>query len=324
MDNYCVTFLAEKTASLEKVPFDNAPPAADELICKTIVSAVSSGSETGGYMNYLGTSHYPAVSGYAAVLEVMQAGAASGFAPGDMVFAQCPHQLYIRLPASEFISVPRDMAPEAAVLSRFPAISMTTMINTAIKPTEPVAVIGLGIVGLMAAQMFQHCGYTVYAVDPVETRRKTASMCGLKLVCASADEIAPEYCGLVVDCSGSDRAVMAALPCIRKGGELSLVGVPWRKTADIPVQELFRQIFYGYIHVYSGWEWSIPMRSQEFLPNSNFHSFTTAMEWLRSGALKIDGIYKVADPRDCNTLYQDIVNHRMAETCAIYDWRSFH
>lgn len=323
-DNYAVTFSRQGCAELLCSPFDCSPAAADEIIGKTIVSVVSTGSETGGYMDYLGLSSFPYVSGYAAVLEVLEAGAESGYAPGDLVFAQYPHQLYSRIPAREVVRVPAGMAPEEAVLSRFPAITMTTMIHTAVKPTEPAAVIGLGIVGLMCAQMLQHCGYEVYGVDPVESRRETAKKCGISHVIASAEELQKESVGIVFECSGSDRATMSALPCIRKGGELALVGVPWRKTTDTPVQELFRSVFYGYVHVYSGWEWSIPAESGDFQPNSNQHSFATAMRWIREGAIRVDGIYELVRPQDCDSLYKSLVDRSFEKTCAIYDWRGMN
>ncbi len=320
-NNFCVMFRERGKAALETAAFDWSAPKAGELICQTLVSVVSTGSETGGYMDYLGISPFPYVSGYAAVLQVVEAGPESGYKPGDVVFAEYPHQLFSRIPAADVIPVPAGMKPEDAVLSRFPAITMTTMVETSIRPTEPVAVIGLGVVGLMCAQMLRHCGYTVYGVDPVEARRETAKDCGIDRLFASAADIPAESVGIVFECSGSDRATMSALPCIRKGGELSLVGVPWRKTDDTPVQELFRQVFYGYIHLRSGWEWSLPLKSGEFQPNSTSHNLATAMEWIRQGAISTDGIYALVSPKDCDALYQSMVQRRFEKTCAIYDWR---
>lgn len=320
-ENKCITFLKKQTVSLETNPFDTELSTADELVSKSVVSVVSTGSETGGFMDYLGTSPFPYVSGYAAVSMVLTAGKDTGYAPGDIVFSQQPHQLYQRMKAKEAVRLPKGISPEAAVLSRFPAVSMTTFVNTHIKPTEPAVVIGLGIVGLMCAQVLNHCGYTVYAVDPVKARRETAELCGIRHTCASVSEIEKGSCGIVYECSGSDRATMEALSCIRKGGELSLIGVPWRKTSDICVHELFRQMFYGYITIYSGWEWSIPLHSAEFQANSCFHNLAKAMEWIRDGAIRVDGIYKSFSPLECGMVYNSLADCTFEATCAIFDWR---
>jgi threonine dehydrogenase-like Zn-dependent dehydrogenase len=322
VSNQCITFLKKQTVSLETAPFCTDLTAGDEIISKTVVSVVSPGSESGGFMDYLGISHFPYVTGYAAVSEVLAAGEDAGFAPGDLVFSQHPHQQYQRIQAKDAVRLPKGIAPEAAVLSRFPAVSMTTLVNTKIKPVEPVAVIGLGIIGLMCAQVLRHCGYTVFAADPVPARRETAAHCGILHTFASVKEIEKESCGIVFECSGSEIAMMDSLACIRKGGELSLIGVPWRKSSDISMHELLRQIFYGYITVYSGWEWSIPLHSADFLPYSCIGNLAKAMEWIQDGAIRTEGIYETYLPADCERLYTSIADHTFNATCAVFDWRN--
>jgi threonine dehydrogenase-like Zn-dependent dehydrogenase len=200
---------------------------------------------------------------------------------------------------------------------------MTTLIETQIRPTEPVIITGLGIVGLMAAEVFAHSGYEVYAVDPVESRRDTARACGIGHVLAKLAD-APELkgrAGLALECSGFEQAAIESFDYIRKGGELSLVGVPWFRSTDADAHTLFLKIFYGYVHVYSGWEWSLPRHPAEFLPNSNYGSFGKAMDWIRDGYLKVDGVYELESPRNCDRVYSEISTGKLKTTCAIFDWR---
>ena len=307
--------------STEPISVDLLP---HQILGRTLVSVISSGSETGGYMNYFGGNTYPCSTGYAAVMEVLSIGEkAEQFSVGDIVFVEAPHQLYQIADAAMAVRVPSGMKPEEAVLARFPAVSMTTMIHTAIRPTEPMLVTGLGIVGLMCSQVMTRCGYAVYAVDPSASRRETGRMCGLQHVFSSLDELndMKGRFGLAMECSGNDFATLGVLDLLRPGGELSIIGVPWRKTSDASAHDLFRLIFNNYIHMYSGWEWSLPRRSGRFQPNSTMHSFETAMEWIRDGSLRTQGIYRLYRPEQCSQLYETIAQGKLDVTCAMFDWR---
>lgn len=323
IQNLNVKFVAQGKAELLEETLPGRQLEDHELFGKTLVSLISSGSERGGYMDYFGGNRYPMETGYAVVMEVLETGnLVKGVKPGDLVFASAPHSLYNLVKDDNIVPVLEGMLPEEAVLCRFPAVSMTTMLKTGIKPVEPVLVTGLGIVGLMCAQMMQHCGYPVYAVDPGEKRRRIAEECGLRHVYSSVKECpAAGRFGLAIECSGAEQAALDALDVLRKGGELSLVGVPWYRGTDTWAHDVFHKIFYGFITLTSGWEWSIPRHSTEFAPGSNYGNFAVGMEWIRSGDLKVKGIYELANPEQCDAAYQAIVQKTMAKTCTIFDWR---
>ena len=171
----------------------------------------------------------------------------------------------------------------------------------------------------------QHCGYQVYAADFNEKRQAVAKECGLAHVGGSIESFGlPEKSiGFAMDCSGNDNAIIGMIPYIRQGGELALVGVPWKPSSDMSAHDLLRQIFYSYLHVYSGWEWSLPFHSGDFDPNSNLKSMETALRWIKEGAIKTDGIYELFDPADCGTLYPAVAANSLDKPCAVFDWRNY-
>ena len=325
MQNQKIMFVERQQARL--VPeMVSIQPTPTQVVGKTLVSVVSSGSETGGYMDFFGGGQFPCPTGYAGVLEVIAVGnEVRGITPGDRVFAQSNHQLISVMDQSDVIRVPNDMKSEHAVLCRFPAISMTTMIHTQIRPTEPVLVTGLGAVGLVCAQMMRHCGYDVCGVDPSPVRRGMAERCGIRHTCASLEDLGElkGRFGLAMECSGVDQAMIDAANYVRKGGELSIVGVPWRRSSDTYAHTLFETIFMNYVKIYSGWEWSLPLHSADFFPNSNFHSFTTAMEWIRQGSIQVEGTFELFDPANCSDIYRTIANGKLETVFAIFDWRQY-
>ncbi len=323
--NYSITFTARQKAELIASTF-NEKPAAHEIIGKTLVSVVSNGSETGGYMSYGGEASYPCETGYANILQITEVGSdVKGLHPNDLVFSLTPHRLYNLVSSKDVFLIPKDVALEKAVLCRFPAVSMTAILRSSIKPTEPAIVSGLGIVGLMCAQVLQHLGFYVYAADPNQKRRETAHTCGLKYVAPSIESFGLDYksIGLAIDCSGNDNAILSIIPYIRQMGDLALVGVPWQLTSDVSAHELLRQIFYSYLNIYSGWEWSLPLHSGDFNPNSSFRNMETALRWITDGFIVTDGIYELFYPQNCDNLYSTIANGKLEKTCAIFDWRGF-
>jgi threonine dehydrogenase-like Zn-dependent dehydrogenase len=324
-ENVSVQFVQKQQAALVNCEWDPNPPSPHEVIGKTIVSLISTGSERGAYMDYYGGTVYPLDTGYSAVMEVLEVGdAVSGLTKGDIVLALAPHRAYNRVLDDEIVKVPEGMLPEHAVIGRFPAVSMTSMIQTCIRPTESIIVMGLGVVGLMCAQTMQHCGYKVYAFDPNPGRREVAQSCGLRHVFGSLEEV-PELrgsAGAAMECSGREEASMSAMSYLRKGGELFLIGVPWFRSTDTYAHELLLNIFYGFVHVHSGFEWSLPRHSREFHPNSNFGSMLRAMEWIRDGFIRVEGIYNMESPRNCAAVYEQIASGALEKTCVVFDWRT--
>ena len=148
LTNYSVIFTKRQTAELLASDFYEIP-GFGEIIGKTLVSVISSGSESGGFMCYGGSEgNYPCETGYAGIMEIISVGPdVTAFKPGDLVFSKTPHRLYNKAAAADVIPVPRDILPEKAVLCRFPAVSMTSFLHSSIKPTEAGMSCGLGLIG---------------------------------------------------------------------------------------------------------------------------------------------------------------------------------
>src|SRR5207237_1254329 len=121
------------------------------------------------------------------------------------------------------------------VFARLMGVSMSTLTTTTARPPERVLVTGLGLVGHLAAKIFAACGYQVTACDPSPVRREQAERRGIARVLAAVPVDDPAFArqvALVVECSGHEQAVLDGLKVVRKRGEVSLVGAPWKRRTD--------------------------------------------------------------------------------------------
>jgi threonine dehydrogenase-like Zn-dependent dehydrogenase len=108
---------------------------------------------------------------------------------------------------------------------------------------------------------------------------------------------------------------------VRKGGEVVLVGVPWKRRADIQAFDVMHAVFHRYVHLRSGWEWEVPHEPTEYRHASLRENTVAAMEWIAAGRISTAGIVRLgANPRDVQQVYADLQAQRGGMLTAVFDW----
>ena len=125
---------------------------------------------------------------------------------------------------------------------------------------------------------------------------------------------------MVLECSGHEAAAADGVKAVRKGGEVVLIGTPWTKKTDLSAWQIVYDVFYRFVHLRSGWECEIPMQPTEFAAGNQMQNFTTAIDWLASGRVKVDGLYDIASPRDAQKVYEKIRDGKSEKLVTLYDW----
>jgi len=305
---------------------EESPLPDDAVEGPALASAVSPGTELASY----GKPVDPAAprgsgTGYAMVFRVARAGAASGFTPGDVVFAPTGSRSWVRCDSRnlrEEWKVPAGVAPADAALARLAGVSWSTLTTTLARPPDRVAVTGLGIVGNLAAQIFAASGYQVLACDPVAGRRELLARRGIE-VCERLPLKDSPWAGatdLVVECSGHEAAALDACRLVRKGGEVVLVGVPWEKRTELSAFDILNTVFMRYVRLRSGWEWEVPGTPTEFGRGSIQANIAAAIAWFGSGRLSSAGLFRRVDPRDCDAVYRELKEQPGGMLTAVFDW----
>ncbi len=316
-----IIITAVEHAELQEVDAPAAPLGDNEVEGRQLVSLISAGTELACV--YTSDKYLPAGPGYAAVFQVDAVGKnVTDIKPGQNVFCMGLHRSHQRLDRSMVLPLPENLAPETAVFARMMGVSMTTLMTTAARPGAVVLVTGLGMVGNLAAQMAACCGYEVTAVDPDEAKRRLAEQVGLKRVhpAVPMDQLKGRV-ELVIECSGHEQAVLDGCKVVRRGGEVALVGVPWKKRTSLSAFDILHEIFHNYAVLRTGWEWEVPLHTSEFAPNSIFKNFATALRWLADGRIRVAKLADKISPDKAQEAYQNLLHNHCGKLSYIFDWR---
>jgi NADPH:quinone reductase-like Zn-dependent oxidoreductase len=316
-----ITITGPRQAAFTPLTINHDPIPADDIAGPAVASAISPGTEIGSAFAGHRPERLPCSVGYAMVFRVERAGATSGFAVGDLAFCFSNHRSWVQMKGADAWPVPAGLDPADAALARLAAVSWSTLVTTGARPPERVAVCGLGIVGHFAAQIFNAAGYQVVACDPVASRREL--LAGLDITCCErlplSDSTWQDQVTQVVECSGHEASILDACKLVRKGGEVALVGVPWVKRTDLSAHDILTTVFHRYVHLRTGWEWEVPRQPADFRHGSIRSNISGALDWLAKGRLRTTGLYRRVDPRQPQTVYDDLLAQRGGLT-AVFDW----
>jgi 2-desacetyl-2-hydroxyethyl bacteriochlorophyllide A dehydrogenase len=194
----------------------------------------------------------PFYPGYASVGEVIAVGRSiHQLQIGDKVLAIGHHADYDLIPYSEefILPMPEQLDPRIALFARLAEISSSAILQTArFTPGDVVVVIGMGLIGNLAAQLFALQGARVIGIDLIEQRLSVAKASNItNTVCPEQDadlnEQVKEATGgripdIVVEATGTPSLVNVSLDLVRRHGQVILLGSP-RGTAEI---DIYRQI----------------------------------------------------------------------------------
>jgi predicted dehydrogenase/threonine dehydrogenase-like Zn-dependent dehydrogenase len=224
--------------------------------------------------------------------------------PGDRVASNGPHAEVVSVPRNLCARIPDGVDDDQAAFTVLGAVALqgVRLLSPAIG--ESVAVIGLGLVGLLSVQILRAAGCRVLGVDPQANRRDLALRLGAEDVSATPPEGDPVAAaggvgglggvdGVLICAAGGGKDVVryAARMC-RKRGRIVLVGVVGLELdrSEFYQKELTFQVScsYGpgrydpdyelrghdYPHAYVRW--------------TEQRNFEAVLELLRSGQLRVD------------------------------------
>ncbi|HET6344778.1 MAG TPA: zinc-binding alcohol dehydrogenase, partial [Myxococcota bacterium] len=176
----------------------------------------------------------PMPLGYSSAGVVLECGAGvDGFKPGDRVATAGPHAGVVAVGSKLCAKVPDNVSLEAAAYGAVGAIALQGVRLARLGLGDRVLVVGLGLVGLLAASLARAHGAKVYGIDPNADRCRLAEALGVERARMEAelDDIAAFTLGVGVDAvlltaaTASNEPIELAAEACRPKGRIVLVGV---------------------------------------------------------------------------------------------------
>jgi threonine dehydrogenase-like Zn-dependent dehydrogenase len=275
-DAWRLSFPEPGRVELEQVTVGLDDLAPHEVVVQARRSVISPGTELAHYrgdsragvLPHAQRPDQPFHPGYAMAGTVLACGSESGVEVGTHVLSHTPHQSLARFDRRERVCLPLPpgLSFDVAPFARLVQVGGVSLQLAAARPGDTVAVIGLGPVGNLVAQLAQTSGYRVVAVERSAERRQLARSCGLGAVVEpteAVDAVAPAGAKLVLECSGSQHAVLLATEMCARHGEVMTVGAPWRPEPEVAASSIVARVFERFLSLRSGWEWQVPLYGEE-------------------------------------------------------------
>ncbi len=188
MERQALYFTGVRQVALKSETLPN--PAFGQVLVKTIISAISPGTELLVYRGLAPTDlakdetisalagdfSFPLKYGYAAVGQVLKLG--RGVAPGwegRLVFAFHPHESHFLATPDELLELPVGLTPEAAVFFPNMETAVTFLLDGQPLMGEQVAVFGQGIVGLLLTALLSRLPLSSLVTLDLYPRRRLLS-----------------------------------------------------------------------------------------------------------------------------------------------------
>jgi 2-desacetyl-2-hydroxyethyl bacteriochlorophyllide A dehydrogenase len=248
MDAGATAFWIERPGHAALRTEDLPPRGPDDVLVETLYSGVSRGTETLVFTGRVPASQHdvmrcpfqaggfpgPVKYGYCSVGRVVEGPAGL---VGRAGFCLHPHQDRYVVPAASFTPLPDALPPTRAVLAANMETALNGVWDAAIRPGDRVCVIGLGVVGLLAARLAARIPQAeVLAVDLDPAKRTPAEVLGLRFAEAPPD--GAEF-DVILHASGHPDGLVTALGVA--GFEATIVELSWYGSTPVtlPLGEAF-------------------------------------------------------------------------------------
>jgi threonine dehydrogenase-like Zn-dependent dehydrogenase len=342
-----VVFTAPERAELEDVEVDPADLRPGQALVRSQFSVISAGTEGSFYTNLMADVPavyrsrpviYPARTGYGHLGVVEAVGPdLPHLRPGQRVLSFSRHASIVRCDARRFaLPVPEDADGRRVVFTRMAGVAITALRVSSASAGDTVAVIGLGLVGNLAAQLFQIAGCRVIGFDLSPRRLELARACGVTNVHNAAEvdpvEVTRSWVGaaddrggarIVVEAIGHSRLVAQAVEMAGRHGEVVLLGSPRAPyTADLT--PMLGRTHLLAIKLIGALEWTFPIPEvTERARHTITANYRQILDWILEERLIVDPLRThVLPPERCQEAYYGLTHHKDDFLGVVFDWSS--
>jgi 2-desacetyl-2-hydroxyethyl bacteriochlorophyllide A dehydrogenase len=306
-----------------------------DVLVETEFSVVSAGTEGAGFtglvrqMPFGDAGKYPRTTGYGNLGRVLAVGSGvDGCAVGDRVLSFSRHASHVKADSRRMVLPMPDGPGEHLVFTRMAGVSIAALRSSSVQPGDTVLVIGAGLVGNFAAQLFRLAGAEVMLADLSDLRLERARACGIeRTVNAGARDLVEavqEWTGgagarISVEAIGISEVVAQAVACTARHGETILLGSP-RAPATFDVTPMLLRVHLEAIRLIGALEWRWPQHETERTRDLDAN-YRQLARWIADGRLAVEPLLTHrARPEDCQAIYDGLTGRREEYLGAVFDW----
>ncbi len=326
---------------IEEIPIPG-PVGPNEVLVQTECTFISTGTELANFtgldpgVNVPGSwNHFPARPGYANCGRVVELGSAvDSLAVGDRVFTQRKHVSHhlvaVDDPDTIVVPVPEDVSSDLAAAVRMGMVAITAPQIADNHVNDWVVVFGLGLVGNLAAQLFQLDGARVIGVDPVPARRELARRVGIQRVTGDdmstiVEQLRDSTGGgaqTLVEAVGHAGVAATAIQAAAPFGELILLGSP-RAPVTTDLNEFLQPVHKSWVTIKGALEHRLPINpTTRGQPRSIAGNARTILDLVSSGRLRLAELISHRLPASqIATAYHGLLNQPDHYWGVALDWR---
>ncbi|MCG9051762.1 zinc-binding alcohol dehydrogenase [Laribacter hongkongensis] len=227
----------------------------NDLLCSTLVSAISPGTELAAYKGLPPLRPgviYPRLQGYCNVAQVTAIGPeVMGFAPGDRVLSFMSHRSAFVLPQDQVLyKLPDSADANQLACTYLFHLGYNAILRSAVRAGSRVLVIGLGALGLTTVAASALAGATTFALSDQSASAAIAARFGAQATVARAElpelekALGPGLADVVVVTTNSWADWNSALRLAAQRGTIAVLGFPGRGEESPTTNPLDSQYFY--------------------------------------------------------------------------------
>jgi threonine dehydrogenase-like Zn-dependent dehydrogenase len=230
-------------------------PGPAQLLCETLVTAISPGTELAAWSGAPplrdGTG-YPRLLGYCNVARVLAAGSAVGhIRPGQRVLSFAAHRSHSLIAADEVLLVLEEGMRSAEIACAYLyQLGYNAVLSSEVRAGSHVLVIGLGALGLTSVAMAAIAGAQVCAVSDQALPRRLGGEFGARAVFTRAEAqaayraLTPQLADVVITTSNSWEDFGLALKLAGNRATIACLGFPGRSQPPGSFNPLDSRYFY--------------------------------------------------------------------------------
>ena len=334
-----LVFTKEFHVELEEFTIDDIQD--HQILVKTSASLISPGTElsiyTGTHSGFKDPKHtwvkFPFYPGYAAAGEVISCGKnVTEVSVGDRIFFHGSHSNYSILEsnAPDIIKLPDNITFQHAPIIRLGAIAMTSVAVSHFKSGDSVAVLGLGLIGQLALQLFRINGAArMIGIDVINKRLEISRRCG------ATDTINPKDVNLedkvneltgrrgvntVIEATGNPDAIKDALKIAGERGEIIILGSPRGVVNDL---DLYTQLHCKGLSIIGAHACILPVTSDE--PSWSITKCESlVVSYIEENELVVDELIShIVSPKEAQMAYQGLLESKNKFCGVILDWNKY-